>query len=122
MIDEVLKIVNKFIPDKTDQAQVTIELAKLEIEEKVYKIKGYLDTGNGAVFKELPVIFVNFSIPNCEAKETIMIQGIQSQIKQTGYKATLFFQKKKISCYVIYLPTIALKHHCNCLLNVNLLS
>ena len=29
----VLKIVNKFIPDKTDQAQVTIELAKLEIED-----------------------------------------------------------------------------------------
>lgn len=33
MIDEVLKIVNKFIPDKIDQAQVTIELAKLEIED-----------------------------------------------------------------------------------------
>lgn len=33
MIDEVLKIVNKFIPGKTDQAQVTIELAKLEIED-----------------------------------------------------------------------------------------
>lgn len=33
MIDEVLKIVNKFIPDKTDQAQVTIELTKLEIED-----------------------------------------------------------------------------------------
>lgn len=33
MIDEVLKIVNKFILDKTDQAQVTIELAKLEIED-----------------------------------------------------------------------------------------
>lgn len=33
MIDEVLKIVNKFIPDKTDQAQVTIELAKLEVED-----------------------------------------------------------------------------------------
>lgn len=33
MIDEVLKIINKFIPDKTDQAQVTIELAKLEVED-----------------------------------------------------------------------------------------
>lgn len=33
MIDEVLKIVNKFIPDKTDQAQVTIELAKLEVDD-----------------------------------------------------------------------------------------
>lgn len=33
MIDEVLKIVNKFIPNKEDQAQITIELAKLEIED-----------------------------------------------------------------------------------------
>ena len=33
MIDEVLKIVNKFIPDKTDQAQAAIELSKLGIED-----------------------------------------------------------------------------------------
>lgn len=33
MIDEVLKIINKFIPDKADQAQVVVELAKLEIED-----------------------------------------------------------------------------------------
>lgn len=33
MIDEVLKIINKFIPDKTDQAQAVIELSKLEIED-----------------------------------------------------------------------------------------
>lgn len=33
MIDEVLKIVNKFIPGKTDQAQAAIELSKLEIED-----------------------------------------------------------------------------------------
>lgn len=33
MIDEVLKIINKFIPDKADQAQVTLELSKLETEE-----------------------------------------------------------------------------------------
>lgn len=33
MIDEVLKIVNKFVPDKTTQAELTIELSKLEIED-----------------------------------------------------------------------------------------
>lgn len=33
MIDEILKIINKFIPDKTDQAQVAVELAKLEVED-----------------------------------------------------------------------------------------
>lgn len=33
MIDEVLKVVNKFIPDKGTQAELTLELAKLEIED-----------------------------------------------------------------------------------------
>lgn len=33
MIDEILKIINKFIPDKTDQAQVAVELVKLEVED-----------------------------------------------------------------------------------------
>lgn len=33
MIDEVLKIINKFIPDKTTQAEITIELARLEVED-----------------------------------------------------------------------------------------
>lgn len=33
MIDEVLKIINKFIPDKTTQAEITIELARLELED-----------------------------------------------------------------------------------------
>ena len=33
MIDEVLKIANKFIPDKTSQAELAIELAKIEIED-----------------------------------------------------------------------------------------
>lgn len=32
-IDEVLKIVNKFVPDKTTQGELTIELSKLEIED-----------------------------------------------------------------------------------------
>lgn len=43
MIDEVLKIINKFIPDKADQAQVTLELSKLEMEEFKNKI-GYEKT------------------------------------------------------------------------------
>lgn len=33
MIEEVLKVINKFIPDKSDKAQVVVELAKLEIED-----------------------------------------------------------------------------------------
>lgn len=33
MFDEILKIINRVIPDKTTQAELTIELAKLEVED-----------------------------------------------------------------------------------------
>lgn len=33
MFEEVIKIINKFVPDKSAQAEVTIELAKLEVED-----------------------------------------------------------------------------------------
>lgn len=33
MFDEILKIINRAIPDKTTQAELTIELAKLEAED-----------------------------------------------------------------------------------------
>ena len=33
MLNEILKIINKFIPDKNSQAEITLELSKLEIEE-----------------------------------------------------------------------------------------
>ena len=38
LIEKVLEIINKYIPDKTSQAQAEIELRKLSIEE--LKIKG----------------------------------------------------------------------------------
>lgn len=37
MFDEIFKIVNKFVPDKSVQADITIELAKLEIEDFKHK-------------------------------------------------------------------------------------
>ncbi len=91
-------------------------------EETTFKIKGFLDTGNSALHLEKPVLFVNFSLPESKQKEKITIQGIQGQKKLWGYQGILFFQKKKIECYVIYLSTLELKNHCNCLLNVHLLT
>lgn len=38
MIDDILSIVNKFIPDKTNQEQIKLELEKLELEK--LKVKG----------------------------------------------------------------------------------
>lgn len=58
MIDEVLKIVNKFIPDKTNQAQVELELKKLEIEE--LKEKGnYIEKLNKAIPLVLPAFLLS---------------------------------------------------------------
>lgn len=58
MIDEILKIVNKFIPDKTSQAQVELELKKLEIEE--LKEKGnYVEKLNKAIPLVLPAFLLS---------------------------------------------------------------
>lgn len=57
MIDEVLKIVNKFIPDKTNQQQIELELKKLEIQE--LKEKGnYVDKINSCIPFVLPAFLL----------------------------------------------------------------
>lgn len=33
MFEEILKIINRIVPDKTTQAELTIELTKLEVED-----------------------------------------------------------------------------------------
>lgn len=58
MIDEILKIVNKFIPDKANQVQMELELKKLELEE--LKEKGnYLDKLNRAIPLVLPAFLLS---------------------------------------------------------------
>lgn len=53
IIDKVLDIVNKFIPDKTSQAELEKELRKIDVEE--LKAKGeYLEKLNNAIPLVLP--------------------------------------------------------------------
>lgn len=57
MIEKVLEIINKYIPDKTSQAQAEIELRKLSIEE--LKIKGdYLEKINKCIPFVLPAFLL----------------------------------------------------------------
>lgn len=64
MIDEILSIVNKFIPDKTNQAQVELELKKLEIEE--LKQKGdYVEKLNKAIPLVLPGFLLALLVMFC---------------------------------------------------------
>lgn len=65
MIDEILSIVNKFIPDKSNQVQIELELKKLELDE--LREKGnYLEKLNKAIPLVLPAfllaLLVMFSI------------------------------------------------------------
>ena len=58
MIDEVLKIVNKFIPDKSNQVQIELELKKLELDE--LREKGnYLERLNKAIPLVLPAFLLS---------------------------------------------------------------
>lgn len=64
MIDKILSIINKFIPDKTSQAQVELELRKLEIEE--LKVKGnYIEKLNQCVPFVLPGFLLALLVMFC---------------------------------------------------------
>ena len=95
--------------------------AKLIIDKDTFPLKGYLDSANTAMKKELPVIFVNFSLKSYSDEEEIMIQGINDYGYQKGYKAKIKIKNNTFECYVVSIPTLHLKNHCNCLLNINLL-
>lgn len=57
IIDKVLDIVNKFIPDKTSQAELEKELRKIDVEE--LKAKGdYLDKINKCIPIVLPAFLL----------------------------------------------------------------
>ncbi len=93
---------------------------KLYVDEKAYKIKGYIDTGNTALKKEIPIIFINFDITTSLKKEEIFIQGIDGRKKYKGFKGTFFFLKKEVECYIIFIQDLQIKENCNCLLNAHL--
>lgn len=58
LIEEILGIVNKFIPDKTNQQQIELELKKLEVDE--LKEKGnYLEKLNKAIPLVLPAFLLS---------------------------------------------------------------
>lgn len=65
MIEQILKIINKYIPDKSLQSQIEVELRKLTIEE--LKAKGdYLEKINQCVPFVLPafllVLLIMFTV------------------------------------------------------------
>lgn len=64
VIDEVLKIINKFIPDEKVQNQMEIELKKLEVEDFNNKRGSSLEKTVSMVFPLIAFIFCAFLISN----------------------------------------------------------
>ncbi|MGL5570794.1 hypothetical protein [Cetobacterium sp.] len=64
IVDEALKIINKFIPDKNTQNQMEIELKKLEVEDFNNKRGTSLEKAISMVFPLIAFIFCGFLISN----------------------------------------------------------
>lgn len=64
IVDEALKIINKFIPDKNTQSQMEIELKKLEVEDFSNKRGSSLEKAVSMVFPTIAFIFCGFLISN----------------------------------------------------------
>ena len=105
-IEEILKIVNKFVPDKTDQGQIELELRKLEIE--ALKEKGnYLEKINKCIPFVLPgfllallgmfiLTFLSDFIFGILGKEAPIIPINEYLVEFCKWFITLLFGKKTI--------------------------
>ena len=90
-------------------------------QQKHYQLSGYLDTGNLAHYKGIPIIFIKENILDLKETEQVMIHSINAskimrgcivhhiQIQQTVYK----------EMYVVESKDLDIKE--DCLLNVALL-
>lgn len=64
LIDEALKLVNKFIPDKESQAQFEIEMRKLEVEDFKNKKGSSVEKAVSCLFPLVGVIFCLYLLSN----------------------------------------------------------
>lgn len=64
IVDEALKIINKFIPDKENVSQIELELKKLEVEDFNNKRGSSLEKTVSMVFPLIAFIFCAFLVSN----------------------------------------------------------
>ena len=64
IIDEALKIINKFIPDKENANQIALEFKKLEVQDYANKKGSSLEKAVSMVFPLIAFIFCAFLISN----------------------------------------------------------
>lgn len=90
------------------------------LDNQSYVLNGYLDTGNLARFKGLPIIFVKSGIIKSHFDDVVLVQGINGLDYRPAKKIEhiLINQKAGRSCYLVESSTLT---EFDCLLNRALL-
>lgn len=92
----------------------------ISIDQKIYKEKGYLDTGNIAKYNDCPIIFIKGNVPSSNG-EVIQIFGIKNiPYKYIAYKGKISIKNKNQDIYAIFVSENLDFNHCKVLLNKNL--
>lgn len=93
---------------------------KIIIQNKIYNLNAYFDTGNTLKFKELPVIFLSNDLKDKNVEyEKILVEGIGKENSEY-LKGKILFENKEKDVYCAYVNKKSF-NGCKCLLNVYLL-
>lgn len=93
---------------------------KLTIQNKIYNLSAYFDSGNTLKFKDIPVIFLTNELKDKNfIYEKLLVEGIGKQ--ESHYlKGKIVFENKEKDVYCAYVKKKSF-NGCKCLLNVYLL-
>jgi len=93
----------------------------ITIENKIYKAKGYYDSGNFLMYDELPVIFIKGDYINNNGK-LITINTINNDcLTYLAYKGEIKIKRKIKNVYIVFVNEDINFNNCDILLNKNLL-
>lgn len=93
---------------------------KLTIQNKIYNLSAYFDSGNTLKFKDIPVIFLTNELKDKNIEyERLLIEGIGKETSEY-LKGKILFQNEEKDVYCAYVNKKSF-NGCKCLLNVYLL-
>ena len=93
---------------------------KLTIQNKIYNLTAYFDSGNTLKFKDTPVIFLTNELKDKNVEyEKMLVEGIGFQ-NSDYLKGKILFRNEEKEVYCAYVNKRSF-NGCKCLLNVYLL-
>ena len=106
----LLRLMEPRFPVLKKQSELYMPI-HLESRLDAFKCIGYLDTGNCAMYKKLPVVFVKKSI---ECDELISVQSVTGTASFEAIKARMLVENKEFDVMMAYAPDLQVE----CLLHV----